>query len=51
LDQFLEDISWDKQDYINYLESKEWDLVDFESVDDLGTPLTEESIQLVLDEF
>ncbi|WP_445489120.1 processed acidic surface protein [Niallia sp. 03133] len=51
LEAFLEDIGWEKQDYINYLESKDWYLDDFESTDELGTPLTEESIQPVLQDF
>jgi processed acidic surface protein len=50
-ERFLKDIGWDKQDYIDYLESKEWYLEDVESVEDLGTPLSEESVQLVLEEF
>ncbi|KZE37872.1 hypothetical protein AV656_10145 [Bhargavaea cecembensis] len=50
-EDFLKSIGWEKQDYIDYLESKEWYLEDFESVDELGTPLTEESIQPVLAEF
>lgn len=51
LEVFLQDIGWDKQDYIDYLKSKDWNLEDFESTDDLGTPLTEESIQAVLEQF
>lgn len=50
-EKFLKGIGWDKQDYIDYIESKEWYLEDFESVDELGTPLSEESVQLVLEEF
>jgi processed acidic surface protein len=50
-EKFLKNIDWEKQDYINYIESKEWYLEDFESVDELGTPLSEESIQLVLEKF
>ncbi|MEL3971213.1 processed acidic surface protein [Rossellomorea oryzaecorticis] len=50
-EEFLKNIGWDKQDYIDFLESKEWYLEDYESVEDLGTPLSEESIQLVLQEF
>ncbi|RDW19672.1 processed acidic surface protein [Oceanobacillus chungangensis] len=48
---FLQEIGWNKQDYIDYLESKDWYLEYFDSVDELGTPLTEKSIQPVLDEF
>lgn len=48
---FLKGIGWEKQDYIDYLESKGWSLEDFETVDELGTPLTEEAIQSVLQEF
>ena len=48
---FLQEIGWESQDYIEYLESKEWYLEDFESIDELGTPLTEDSVQSVLQEF
>jgi processed acidic surface protein len=48
---FLQEIGWESQDYIDYLESKEWYLEDFESVDELGTPLTEDGVQAVLQEF
>lgn len=48
---FLEEIGWEKQDYIDYLESKDWDMEYFESVDELGTPLTEESIEPVLTDY
>lgn len=51
LDAFLAEIGWDKQDYLDYLESKDWELEYFESVDDLGTPLSEEGVQQVLEEF
>ncbi|MGI8385674.1 processed acidic surface protein [Robertmurraya sp. P23] len=51
LDVFLEEIGWEKQDYIDYLESKEWGLEYFDSVDELGTPLSEEGIQQVLVDF
>lgn len=50
-EKFLKGIGWDKQEYINYIESKEWYLKDFESIDQLGTPLMEESIQPVLERF
>ncbi|MGE6753621.1 processed acidic surface protein [Rossellomorea sp. NPDC071047] len=48
---FLKGIGWNKQDYIDYMDMKEWYLEDVESIDDLGTPLSEESIGLVLEEF
>lgn len=51
LDTFLEEIGWEKQDYIDYLESKEWELEDFDYVDELGTPLSEEGVQQVLEDF
>ena len=44
-DQFLAEINWEKQDYLDYLESKDWSLDDFDTVNELGTPLTEESVQ------
>lgn len=51
LDQFLTEINWEKTDFINYLESKELSLEDFDSVDELGTPLNEAGIQEVLNDF
>ena len=48
---FLVEIGWEKQDYIDYLESKDWDMEYFESVDELGTPLTEEGIEPVLTDY
>ncbi|MFD1851532.1 processed acidic surface protein [Oceanobacillus bengalensis] len=51
-ESYIEEIGWEKQDYIDYLESKEWSLEDhFISVDELGIPLTEESIKPVLEDF
>ncbi|WP_273127484.1 processed acidic surface protein [Bacillus weihaiensis] len=51
LDKFLTSINWEKQAYIDYLSSKEWTLEDFDSIDQLGTPLTEEAVQSVLAEY
>lgn len=51
LDLFLDEIGWEKQDYIDYLESNEWGLEYFDSVDELGTPLTEEGVQQVLADY
>ncbi|QNG59453.1 processed acidic surface protein [Bacillus sp. PAMC26568] len=50
-EMFLDEMNWDKQEYIKYLESKEWYLEDFESVDEMGTPLSEESVQSVMQDF
>ncbi|WP_142825979.1 processed acidic surface protein [Planococcus soli] len=44
-DQFLTEINWKKQDYLDYLDSKDWSLDEFDQVDELGTPLTEENVQ------
>ncbi|MBT2571225.1 processed acidic surface protein [Planococcus sp. ISL-110] len=44
-DQFLTEINWEKPDYLDYLESKNWSLDDFDSVTELGTPLTEKGVQ------
>lgn len=44
-DQFLAEIKWEKQDYLDYLESKDWSLSEFDTIDELGTPLTEENVQ------
>lgn len=51
LEKFLQDIGWEKEAYISYLTSKGWTLEDFYSIDELGTPLSEESIQPVLIDF
>ncbi|WP_249872080.1 processed acidic surface protein [Oceanobacillus saliphilus] len=49
--EFLEGIGWQEEEYIEYLESKNWYLEDFWYVDELGLPLTDESIQPVLEDF
>lgn len=49
--EHLEEIGWEKKDYLNYLESKGWSLADFESADELGTPLSEESISVILGNY
>ncbi|ANU13869.1 hypothetical protein B481_1147 [Planococcus halocryophilus Or1] len=48
---FLVEINWDKQDYLDYLESKDWSLDEFETIDELGTPLTEKGIQLLTEKL
>jgi processed acidic surface protein len=48
---YLEEIGWEKQAYIDFIESKEWYLEDFDSVDQLGIPISEEGVQSVLNEF
>ncbi|MCM3730282.1 processed acidic surface protein [Fictibacillus nanhaiensis] len=48
---YLEEIGWEKQDFIDFIESKEWYLEDFNSVDELGVPLSEEGVQSVLKKF
>ncbi|WP_249872638.1 processed acidic surface protein [Oceanobacillus saliphilus] len=50
-ENFLKNINWEKQAYIDYLKSKDWPLEDFWYIDELGTPITDESIQPVLNEF
>lgn len=47
-DQFLGEINWEKQAYLDYLKSKGWALDEFDTVEELGTPLTEEGIQALL---
>lgn len=51
LNAFLKEINWDKQAYLDYLESKDYSLEDFESVDELGTPLSEAAIPPVLKKY
>lgn len=51
LEKFLQDIGWEKDEYISYLSSKGWTLADFYSTDELGTPLSEDSIQPLLIDF
>ncbi len=48
---YLAEIGWEKQDYLDYLKSKDWSMSDFESVDELGTPLTEESIKPIMTDY
>jgi processed acidic surface protein len=48
---FVKELGWEKQDYIDYLKSKEWSLKEFDTVDELGTPITEETLQPVLDKY
>lgn len=50
-DRHLTEIDWEKQDYLDYLTSKDWSLDEFESADELGTPLTESGIQALLAEL
>lgn len=50
-DQFLVEINWEKQDYLAYLKSKNWSLDEFDTVDELGTPLTDEGVQLLTATF
>ncbi|ANU22586.1 processed acidic surface protein [Planococcus donghaensis] len=48
---FLVEINWEKQDYLDYLASKDWSLDEFETIDELGTPLTEKGIQLLTEKL
>lgn len=50
-DEFLKEIQWEKSAYIDYLESKGYSLEDFESAEELGLPITEETLQSVLTDF
>lgn len=50
-EEFLKGINWSKEDYLAYLESKDWGLEYFSDVSELGTPLSEEGIQKVLTDF
>lgn len=50
-EKFLEEINWSKKSYINYLMEKNWSLDDFGDVTELGTPLTEEGVQTVMEDF
>ncbi|RLQ90099.1 processed acidic surface protein [Planomicrobium sp. Y74] len=49
--EFLKGINWTKEDYLAYLESKDWGLEYFSDVSELGTPLSEEGVQKVLKDF
>ncbi|MCM3609892.1 processed acidic surface protein [Planococcus sp. MERTA32b] len=49
--EFLKDINWTKEDYLAYLESKDWGLEYFSDVSELGTPLSEEGVQKVMKDF
>ena len=48
---FLGEIGWEKEEYIDYLESKDWGLDYYWEVSELGTPLSEEGIQPVLEDY
>jgi processed acidic surface protein len=48
---YLKEIGWEKQDFIDFIESKEWYLEDFDSIDELGMPLTADGVQSVLKDF
>lgn len=50
-EEFLEEINWSKKSYINYLMEKNWSLDDFGDVSELGTPLSEEGVQTVMEDF
>lgn len=50
-EKFLEEINWSKKSYINYLMEKNWSLDDFVDVSELGTPLSEEGVQTVMEDF
>lgn len=50
-EDFLEESGWSKEDYVAYLASKDWTLEDFDSADELGTPLSEEGVQEVMADF
>lgn len=49
--RFLTGIGWEKEDYIAYLDSKDWSLDEFDSADDLGTPLSEGEVAKVMAMF
>jgi processed acidic surface protein len=49
--KFLKGIGWDKQDYLDYLESKDWSLDYFDYIEDLGTPLSDDSVTKVLQQY
>ncbi|GIO24475.1 processed acidic surface protein [Oceanobacillus sp. J11TS1] len=45
LEEFLESIDWELEDYEEYLAEFDFELADFEEVDYLGTPVTEETLE------
>ena len=47
-DQFLIEINWEKKAYLEYLEGKGWSLDEYDTVDELGTPMNEQGIQALL---
>lgn len=49
--RLLDEIGWEKEDYIDYLDSKGWSLEEFGSAAQLGTPLTETGIAQVMDTY
>ncbi|MGM0897904.1 MAG: processed acidic surface protein [Bacillota bacterium] len=49
--RFLAGIGWEKPDYIAYLDSKDWALEEFDSVDELGTPLSEIEVAAIMETY
>ncbi|TWT27867.1 hypothetical protein FQV30_05005 [Planomicrobium sp. CPCC 101110] len=45
------EISWEKQAYLDYSKSKDWSLGDFEHMQEVGTPMTEEAVQTLLADY
>lgn len=50
-ERFLQSIKWEKADYLTYLDSKGWSLDEFDTVDELGTPLSETEVSKVLNMY
>lgn len=51
LQDFLESIEWDLDDYEQYLDDRGWSLDEFWEVDELGTPVTEETLETIYKEY
>lgn len=51
LEEFLESIDWELKDYEDYLADFDFTLADFEDAYYLGTPVTEEALKDIYDEY
>ncbi|WP_339178758.1 processed acidic surface protein [Oceanobacillus sp. FSL W7-1293] len=51
VEEFIESIGWEVEDYEDYLAEYDWSLADFAEVSELGTPLNEEGLEELLDTY
>ncbi|MFD1335136.1 processed acidic surface protein [Oceanobacillus iheyensis] len=51
VEAFIEEIGWDKEEYVDYLESKYFSLIDFPSIEYLGIPVTEKTLEEIYNTY